>query len=102
MVVAVDCCCWEVEAKPVPDAKAAIMAAVLSWFGAPPCEPFEGLSIRGFQLRNAVQILHGFPSGPRTMPGGSDGLEGLEVLDVDDPEETGGALSVVAAIAHAE
>ncbi len=25
----------------------------------------------GFQYRNAVQILHGFPSGPRTIPGGS-------------------------------
>ena len=24
----------------------------------------------GFQLRNAVQILQGFPSGPRTIPGG--------------------------------
>jgi len=25
----------------------------------------------GFQLRNAVQILQGFPSGPNTIPGGS-------------------------------
>lgn len=24
----------------------------------------------GFQFRKAVQILHGFPSGPRTIPGG--------------------------------
>lgn len=29
------------------------------------------LDVRGFQLRNAVQILHGFPSGPNTIPGGS-------------------------------
>jgi len=24
----------------------------------------------GFQFRKDVQILHGFPSGPRTIPGG--------------------------------
>ena len=31
----------------------------------------------GFQLRNAVQTLHGFPSGPITIPGGilSPGLD---------------------------
>lgn len=29
------------------------------------------LSVAGFQFRNAVQILQGLPSGPRTMPGGS-------------------------------
>lgn len=31
----------------------------------------------GFQLRNAVQTLHGFPSGPITIPGGilSSGLD---------------------------
>jgi len=31
------------------------------------CEDFAG----GAQFRNAVQILHGFPSGPITIPGGS-------------------------------
>ena len=64
----------------MPDAKAAIMAAVLCWvdddapsalalaFEEVPCLP---LGVGGFQCRNAVQILHGFPSGPRTIPGGS-------------------------------
>jgi hypothetical protein len=30
----------------------------------------------GRQLRKAVQILQGLPSGPRTMPGGREGLGG--------------------------
>ena len=64
----------------MPDAKAAIMAAVLLWvdddapFGlAFAFEEVPGLAVGvgGFQCRNAVQILHGFPSGPRTIPGGS-------------------------------
>ena len=36
------------------------------------------LAFGGFQCRNAVQILHGFPSGPRTIPGGSGGFLGAE------------------------
>ena len=28
-------------------------------------------AVGGFQFRKEVQILHGLPSGPRTMPGGS-------------------------------
>jgi len=55
--------------KPVPDAKAAIIAAVdfLLELAVP-----EAV---GLQLRNAVQILQGFPSGPSTIPGGNEGLE---------------------------
>ena len=34
----------------------------------------------GFQFRNAVQILHGLPSGPMTIPGGNGSL--LEVSGV--------------------
>ena len=33
--------------------------------------------VRGFQLRNAVHILQGLPSGPMTQPGG--GFAGLAV-----------------------
>lgn len=35
----------------------------------------------GFQLRNAVQVLHGLPSGPRTIPGGS--LDGVSLVACD-------------------
>lgn len=38
----------------------------------------------GSQYRNAVQILHGFPSGPRTIPGGR-GLLALFPLVVVAP-----------------
>jgi len=55
--------------KPVPEAKAAIIAAVdfLLEFSVP--------EAAGLQLRKAVQILQGLPSGPSTIPGGSEGLE---------------------------
>lgn len=54
--------------KPVPDAKAAIIPAVdfLLELAVP--------EATGLQLRNAVHILQGFPSGPITMPGGNEGL----------------------------
>lgn len=54
--------------KPVPDAKAAIIPAV---------DFLLGLVVPGavgLQLRNAVHILQGFPSGPSTIPGGKEGL----------------------------
>ena len=62
--------------KPVPDAKAAIMAAVFCWDADAPVGEAGclALSTGGFQCRNAVQILQGLPSGPRTMPGGSGGF----------------------------
>lgn len=48
---------------------------------APPVVPVPV----GFQLRKEVQILHGLPSGPRTMPGGSGGA--LEGKDEDSAVE---------------
>ena len=84
--------------KPVPEAKAAIMAAVFCWDGdAPFALGVEAgclaLSTGGFQCRNAVQILHGLPSGPRTMPGGSGGFLEDELdasPDVQSAEEKKG------------
>lgn len=53
-------------AADVADARAAAFAVLEEdAFGA--CDFF----FEGSQYRNAVQILHGFPSGPRTIPGGS-------------------------------
>jgi hypothetical protein len=53
--------------KPAPDASAAIISEV------------DFLCVVGRQLRKAVQILQGLPSGPRTMPGGNEGLGGVGV-----------------------
>jgi len=63
--------------KPVPDAKAAIIPAVDFLL-----EPVV-LEAAGLQLRNAVHILQGFPSGPSTIPGGNEGL------DVAEPGDAG-------------
>jgi hypothetical protein len=41
----------------------------------------------GFQFLHAVQILHGFPSGPMTMPGGNCDLEGFPG-ELIEPEES--------------
>lgn len=49
---------------PAAEAIAAIIAAVEDL-------DEELLSLRGFQFRNAVHILHGLPSGPMTIPGGN-------------------------------
>lgn len=56
-----------------PYARAAIAAAVDFAFEVlmPACCEVEAVGDVGFQCRNAVQILHGLPSGPKTMPGGS-------------------------------
>ena len=75
--------------KPAPVAKAAIIAAVFCC----PAGALGGcldLSTRGFQFRNAVHILHGFPSGPMTIPGGrgfDDELDELE--DIATPAVRG-------------
>lgn len=36
-----------------------------------PVSSLVGVTFVGFQLRKAVQTLQGFPSGPRTIPGGN-------------------------------
>lgn len=56
-------------------------AAIIDVMDAVPCVLFARLlfdasdsvwlDVPGVQLRNAVQILHGFPSGPITIPGGT-------------------------------
>ena len=61
--------------KALPDASVAIIAAVV-FFPAPACEDCEDDGL-GFQFRHAVQILHGLPSGPMTMPGGNGGFGGV-------------------------
>jgi hypothetical protein len=64
------------------------------WFVLDPCclSLFESASVvPGFQFRNAVQILQGFPSGPRTIPGGRvvAGLvvEGMVEVEGDDDDD---------------
>lgn len=59
--------------KPVPEASAAIIPAVDFLCGVVLLLPAGAV---GRQLRKAVQILQGLPSGPRTMPGGREGLGG--------------------------
>jgi hypothetical protein len=60
-----------------PDASAAIIAAV----DFPPLFFFvDG----GFQFRNAVQGLQGFPSGPKTTPGATPFFEGEDEEAMDD------------------
>ena len=74
-----------------------------SWFVLDPCclSLFESASVLpGFQFRNAVQILQGFPSGPRTIPGGRAvaGLvvEGMVEVDEDEDEDEVGAVEPAA------
>jgi len=51
------------------------VAATVVAATAPAATAFLVLDVPGdFQLRKAVQILHGFPSGPMTIPGGKGSL----------------------------
>ena len=51
----------------------------------------------GLQFRKEVQTLHGFPSGPRTIPGGRVGA-GPEVLIVGPSKEICGRYGILGAI----
>ena len=59
---------------------ASAVAATVVAAAVPVATAFLVLEVCGFQFRNVVQILHGFPSGPMTIPGGSGSL--LEVSDM--------------------
>ena len=51
----------------------------------------------GLQFRKEVQTLHGFPSGPRTIPGGRVGV-GPEVLIVGPSKEICGRYGILGAV----
>ena len=60
---------------------ASVAAAMVVAAAAPVATTFLVLDAPGgLQFRNAVQILHGFPSGPMTIPGGNGSL--FEVFGV--------------------
>lgn len=63
-----------------PEASAAIIPAVALCLGVEYLPFFSVVLVVvwGFQFRKAVQILHGLPSGPIIMPGGSLLLDAAE------------------------
>lgn len=62
----------------------ALVATVVA-AAVPTATAFFVLDVRGgFQFRKAVQILHGFPSGPMTVPGGK-----VSLFEVSEAERVG-------------
>jgi len=55
--------------------RVSVVAATVVAAAVPTATAFVVLEMPGgFQFRKAVQILHGFPSGPMTIPGGRGSL----------------------------